>query len=87
MIVEPGPEALLPGDCRETANDALMDLLYLAAALCAKRGSGSAGSGSGRDALPTGRIEVVRVEGDYRPRQIDSADVVAANRPTRALGR
>jgi hypothetical protein len=42
---------------------------------------------SGRDALPTGRIEVVRVEGDYRPRQIDSADVVAANRPTRALGR
>jgi homogentisate 1,2-dioxygenase len=57
--------------------------------LWAKRGSGAAGSGKSTSASSgslarsrcstDGPNEVVRVEGDYRPRQIDSADVVEAD--------
>jgi hypothetical protein len=34
-----------------------------------------------------GPNEIVRIEGDYRPHQIDSATSSLPTRPTRALGR
>ena len=60
--------------------------------MCAKRGSGGLGElreehlsrhgFAGPVAMlyrTDGPNEVVRIEGDYRPRQMDSADVVAAD--------